>query len=105
MKKLLYANLGLHQPLARAVVHSLDGSLYQLSVQIGDQEHLVWASSDRPLRTRNILELKEKLVGLEIGELVLRQNSAYDEMVGQPDSGDNRLEVPLGREPYPFSDA
>ena len=38
---------------------------------------------------------------MSFAEIALRHESAYDEMVGQPvKNGNNRLEVPLAKNPY-----
>ena len=39
--------------------------------------------------------MRERLSALDILELVLVQDSAYDEMIGHPPREGNRLEVPL----------
>ena len=39
--------------------------------------------------------VRERLSALDILELVLVQDSAYDEMIGHPPREGNRLEVPL----------
>ncbi|TGD72830.1 hypothetical protein E4634_13580 [Mangrovimicrobium sediminis] len=78
------------------VVHSLDMALYQVTLQIDGGEHLLAEDSGRPLRSRNLVSLLELLSRLPVASAVLRQRSAYDEMVGQPlRDGDNALELPL----------
>ncbi len=100
--KLLLSDLTGMQPLARVVIRSVDPGLYQLLVCDGGEERLVWADRHRPLCSRNLVQLREQLSALAIDELVLRHESAYDEMVGQPlREHSNRLEVPVGRDSYP----
>ena len=70
------------------IVASYEGSLYQAFVQSGEDEHLIWHDNDKPLKTHNLQEMRERLHGLNIGQLFLRQDSAYDEMIGQ----DTRVE-------------
>ncbi|GAA5317284.1 MAG: hypothetical protein AseanaTS_24890 [Candidatus Pelagadaptatus aseana] len=91
-----------HWPkIDKVIIHSLDLCLYQASVAVEDIEMLVTDSRGKPLRKFNILEMQAVFRGLPIGEMVLRQQSAYDEMVGQPVRAEsNTLEVPLG-DPYP----
>lgn len=91
-----------HWPsIDKVIIHSLDLCLYQASVAVEDIEMLVTDSRGKPLRKFNILEMQEVFRGLPIQSMVLRQQSAYDEMVGQPmREGDNTMEVPLG-DPYP----
>lgn len=86
----------------KAVVHSLDSCLYQCSVILDGVESLIVDSRGNPVRTFNQLDMQEFFRGVQVKEMVLRQQSAYDEMIGQPfRDGDNVLEVPLG---HPFPD-
>ncbi len=84
------------QEPAPVIVHSLDLALYQVSVVIDGAEHLLTSEDGRPLRGRSLQQVREILAPLPVASLVLRQQSAYDEMIGQPArEGDNTLEVPL----------
>lgn len=83
--------------ISKLIILSLERSLYQSSVVIDGEERTVWESDKKVLRSRNLPELREKFAGLAIDEVVLRHDSAYDEMVGQPlRDTRNRLEVALG---------
>ncbi|MCB5161663.1 DUF6482 family protein [Marinomonas algarum] len=77
-------------------LHSLEPSLYQLSVEIDGQEHYVKNNKGRFLTSHNKLELQSLFKDKTVGAMVLCHQSAYDEMVGHPPSGGNSLEVPLG---------
>ena len=78
------------------VVHSLDQALYQVTVIVDGTERLLVEDSGRPLRSHSLGRLRDVLRRLPVASLVLRQQSAYDEMIGQPPrQGDNTLEVPL----------
>ncbi len=88
--------------IEKVVIESVDLSLYIAHAVIEGREHLVTDASGRPLKTRNLLEMKQQLSGLDIRQLCLLQRSAYDEMVGQPSwECDNALEVGLSPEAYP----
>lgn len=101
--KLHLRNLNAGQPLEKVIIHSLDGGLYQASACVDGAERLIWQTESEPLRTRNLIAMKEALANVRIGQLILRQESAYDEMVGQPVKAvANTLEVPLSTNPYPF---
>jgi len=81
----------------KLIIHSLDCSLYQVSVQLGDKELYVISDEGKFLRSHNKLSLQNLFTGMAVKCTVLRQQNAYDEMVGQPvRDGDNFLEVPLG---------
>lgn len=86
----------------KLVIESVDLSLYIVRALVGEDEQLVTDAQGRTLKTRNLLEMKQLLAGLDPAQLVLRQRSAYDEMVGQPRwDCDNALEVDLSPELYP----
>jgi len=90
------------QPLAKLTIHSLDQALYSLTASIDGVEAVVTEHGERPLRRRSLTAMRELLELLSVGELVLRQESAYDEMVGQPQrSASNAMEIVLGRDIYP----
>ncbi|REL28717.1 hypothetical protein DXX93_20525 [Thalassotalea euphylliae] len=98
--KLLYKDLR-SKRIDKLIINSLEQALYQALVVIDDTEHMVWLSADKTLTTRNLTKMREHFEKLEIKEIVLRHESAYDEMVGQPTKqGNNRLEVPLRQNPY-----
>ncbi|QYJ75306.1 MULTISPECIES: DUF6482 family protein [Shewanella] len=80
----------------KACIHSLDMSLYQLSVVIDGAELYVTDEEDRMLRSLNLCQMQALLEGLPVRQTVLRQESAYDEMVGQAVRHcDNAMEIPL----------
>ncbi|MBT1064554.1 hypothetical protein KJY73_13270 [Bowmanella sp. Y26] len=83
--------------IEKVIIQSLDLSVFQLYVTINHQEHLVVDESGRAIRATNILSLQKLFDGIKVGQMRLRHESAYDEMIGQPAKpGGNRLEVPLG---------
>lgn len=89
------------QPLEKVVIHSLDCALYQVSVMLNGKEHYVTNDKGALLRSRAILEMQAHFKDFAMQRMVLRQVSAYDEMVGQPQRpGDNALEVPLTTEQH-----
>lgn len=80
----------------KLVIHSLDLALYQVSVLVDGEEHFVTDDKGKFLRAHSILELQKQYRNLKANKQILRQQSAYDEMVGQPSrSGTNELEVLL----------
>ena len=80
------------------IIQSLHCQLYQLLVECDGEEQPVYDRKGRLVRHSNRLGLQALFENLEVEELVLRQLSAYDEMVGQPPrEGDNCLEIPLGK--------
>ncbi|MBT6594207.1 DUF6482 family protein [Porticoccaceae bacterium] len=80
----------------KLIYHSIDLSLYQVSAIIEGVEHYVSDERGKLLRSTKLLELQKQLRKVTAEITVLRQTSAYDEMIGGPEKVDtNALEVPL----------
>ena len=80
----------------KLIYHSIDLSLYQVSAIINGEEHYVCDERGKLLRSFNLIELQKLLRKVAAEKTVLRQTSAYDEMIGGPEKGEsNALEVPL----------
>ncbi|MEM8501239.1 MAG: DUF6482 family protein [Pseudomonadota bacterium] len=71
---------------------SITPSLYTMRVFIGNSEYLV-LDHGASIRRGNAEALKQLLLGCNVDEYRLVHQSAYDEMVGQPGDGINRLSV------------
>ena len=100
--KITLKELAARQAVDKLVIESVDLSLYIAWAVVDGGERLVVGRRGDTLKTRNLLEMKEQIAGLNVLELTLRQRSAYDEMVGQPSwECDNALEVGLSPELYP----
>lgn len=94
--KITTAELSQAPQIGKAIIQSLDMSLYQLFVVIGDIEYAV-VDSGRYMRSRSKRELQDWLQQLPVRKVVLRHSSSYDEMIGHPvNATGNLLEVPLG---------
>ncbi len=83
--------------IEKVIIHSFDGSLYLVSICLNGEEHyLVDEESGMPIKARHHLMLQKLFTHHHVRCTVLRQQSPYDEMVGQPVSKENnRMEVPL----------
>jgi hypothetical protein len=82
--------------IEKIIIHSLDLCLYQASALVNGVERMVTDKHGKLLRSFNLLEMQALLETLPAAHVVLRQQSAYDEMVGQPARTDaNTLEIPL----------
>lgn len=80
----------------RIVVESVDLSLYIAHADVQGERRLIVGGDGKPLKTRNLLDMKSALAGLRGVDMVLIQRSAYDEMVGQSfEPTDNAMEVSL----------
>ncbi len=94
--KLLYDDLLKKGSVPRMVVESYDLCLYQCFADLGEGERLVWQTPTKTLTTHNLTAMREKLAKLKPAEVFLRQSSAFDEMIGQPNKTDsNALLLPL----------
>ena len=87
----------------RFIIESVDLSLYIAFVQVDGVEHLIADNTGKPLKTTNLLSMQRQIKQFGQVESVLRQRSAYDEMVGRPSqvSADNTMEISLGSQPLP----
>ena len=85
----------LEQP-AQVIIHSLHPALYQVTVVLHGQEQLLVDGSGRPFRSHNLQQVRETLQAMPVASISLRQQSAYDEMIGQPAREEaNTLELPV----------
>lgn len=85
----------LQRPVA-VTIHSLEGSLYCLTARIDGKDTLLLEDSGKAYRSRKLPHIRELLDSLPVASLTLRQESAYDEMVGQPaKAAGQRLEINL----------
>ena len=99
-----FRKLNKREPIEKVIVLSIDLALYQVSILINGEEQLLSDSKGKPLRARNTLEIEALFEGYNVKDMVLRHESAYDEMVNQPvRRGSNRMEVPLGRNGLGFA--
>ena len=81
-------------------IRSLDLALYQAEVELAGHTRLLCDDGDAPLRFRTLQAAREALAPLAARSLQLVQQSAYDEMIGQPlRETSNVMAVPL--EPLP----
>lgn len=95
--KIPYTDLPNLPQIDSVIIQSLDFCLYQLFIAVDGRELLVTDRDGRPLRSHNKLQLQALFQNLNPGNIILRQQSAYDEMVGHPPrESSNQLEVPLG---------
>lgn len=85
-----------HIMVEKLVFHSLDQSLYNLSAVVNGREEMITNEQGERLVTRSLLEMQKQVAHINAKRRVLRQQSAYDEMVGGPAKVSNQLEIPLG---------
>jgi hypothetical protein len=79
-----------------AIAHSIEGALYTVSVVVDGREYRLVDDDGKTLIRRSIMHVREVLEGIALTKLILRQVSAYDEMIGQAArESPNTLEVPV----------
>jgi hypothetical protein len=100
--KITFAEVARRIEPVHVIIHSLDQALYQVTLVIDEREHLLVENDRSPFRRHSLQAVREALQTLPMASVVLRQQSAYDEMIGQPPrEGSNVLEVSLSLEQYP----
>ena len=88
--------------IEQLVVESVDLSLYIAHARINGEERVIAEDERKILKRRNLLEMKRVLKTVAGCEILLRQRSAYDEMVGHSHpAAANTLEISLGDAPLP----
>ena len=82
--------------IEKVIIHSLDLSLYQASVLVDNKQLYITDNKRRFIRATSVTAMQKILSNVKTGNMVLQQNSAYDEMIGLPASyGSNSMEVPI----------
>ena len=100
--KLRLKDIKRQSKIDRFIIESVDLSLYIAFVQIEGEEHLIADNAGKPLKTTNLLSMQRQIKQFGQVEAILRQRSAYDEMVGRAHAaGDNTMELSLGDQPLP----
>ncbi|MFP8966297.1 DUF6482 family protein [Pokkaliibacter sp. CJK22405] len=76
-------------------VQSLENSLYLVEVWLGNDWARLVDEKGATCCFRSQTDAKRPFRGMGVREVVLRQQSAYDEMVGLPTGEDLWMEIPL----------
>ena len=77
-------------------IHSLTPSLYQVILLVHGKSRLLAFDDGRPYRAPNLQNVREMLASMPVRAITMRHESAYDEMIGQPDrAATNALEIGL----------
>lgn len=93
--KITLRKLSAHR-VQKLVIESVDLSLYIAEATVDGEVYLVVDEAGKPLRERNLLGMKRHFTGISVDACVLRQRSAYDEMIGHRwQAADNTLEIPM----------
>lgn len=83
--------------IEKIIFHCHDQSLYLVSVIQDGEEIYVTDEKGGFLKSFSQFSLQSKFNGMMIGDMVLRHQSSYDEMIGLSEEKiDNTLEVRIG---------
>jgi Family of unknown function (DUF6482) len=82
--KIALADLEALQHPMHVIIHSLDGSLYQMEVSLEGESRRLVDEQGKTVRWRSLSAARAALRGLPVSTVSLHHVSAYDEMVGQP---------------------
>lgn len=93
--KLKYGYVLKNIDVDKIIVESYDQCLYQCFLEHEGREKLIWGDDGHPMTTFSLTEMRKLIFPLNPSQVFLRQNSAYDEMIGQPQGGVNTMLVPL----------
>jgi len=94
--KITLSELRQRSSITRIAIRSTELSLYIAEAELDGAIHIICDKDGKPLKTRNLVGMREQLEALNPQELVLLHESAYDEMIGQPPrEHSNRMELPL----------
>ena len=80
----------------KLVFNSLDLALYNVSAVVEGQEYMITDERAERIKHHNLLALQQRFQNVKAKKQVVRQSSAYDEMIGGPVKGSNEMEVSLG---------
>lgn len=80
----------------KLVFNSLDLALYNVSAVVEGQEYIITDERCERIKHHNLLALQQRFQNVKAKKQVVRQSSAYDEMIGGPVKGSNEMEVSLG---------
>ncbi|MEM9103662.1 MAG: DUF6482 family protein [Pseudomonadota bacterium] len=82
--------------IEKVIIHSHENSLYLVSVIVNGLEHFIQTPSGDLLKRRNKIDVLRLFEPAKVRDVVLRHQSAYDEMIGHDyPKMDNRLEVKM----------
>ena len=94
---ILLSDLSSFDIIDKAIIESIDQSLFRLELEVKGKTFYVIDAPGRPLTRRSILEFQALLTAFNIKEFFLSHNSPYDEMIGQSvNEHGNTLLVRLG---------
>lgn len=86
--------------IEKVIVHCHDQSLYLVSILVDGEERYVTDNNGQLLKAFNKLALQTHFARMDVGAMVLRHKSVYDEMIGLDSAVDNTLEVSISGDEF-----
>ena len=80
-------------PEGELLIISLEGDIYAIYLRQKAQQAVVLNEKGESMTFRSLGAAKKALAPLPFSSALLIHTSAYDEMIGQPMKGDNRLTI------------
>ena len=80
-------------------IHSYDMNLYLVELVVGRNKSMLCEKSGRPIRFRSVEQVKDEMADLPLIKVQLKHKSPFDEMIGNPESAEEPLSIPLFWQP------
>lgn len=77
----------------KLTIHSFEMGLYLAEVEFDGRNGYIIGENNKPRPFYSVHQVKQHLAEAKIKDAFLVHDSAYDEMIGQGDKGNNRLVV------------
>lgn len=84
-----------HIHIKTLTINSYEMGIYLVEADLDDDNGIVVDGDGHPVKFHSVEEVKNSFDNCRIDKAVLVHESAYDEMCGGPEKGENRLEVPV----------
>ncbi|MGQ8366451.1 DUF6482 family protein [Glaciecola sp. 1036] len=82
-------------------VHSFEMNIYLVKLCIDQDEGFVYGDQDKPERFFSCQQIRDVFAECTVKTAVMKHDSPYDEMIGNPDKPAQRMELPFSMaQPY-----
>ena len=101
MKKYLFEKLKDEVHINRLEVQSFEMNVYLVKLEINGESGFVYDSADRPMRFHSSQHVRDAFGHFTVETAVMVHDSPYDEMIGNPNKPEKRMEMPFSmQQPY-----
>ena len=81
--------------IERLKILSFEMNIYLVDVELEDFRGLVRDDKNNPQRFKSVTEIKDIFFGCKVLQAELVHESPYDEMIGNPPRGNNKMVLPI----------